>query len=212
MKNVPKNLEALKRKVLRYTILKSSLKKENYLFLRMNKSYRNFNLKKRFSLVKEAREMLSGDLFHSYDWLLKNKRLKKTDEGVSNDSLYSELFKREVAVQIDRHLWKRNDKCRTQHRMKYKRSKTSVYLKVDGKKHSLGKIPSQISKQRVERIKNFLLANKVIFNKKSKYFLKDTKIRQLVRELQFSNIEEYDLQEFISKVKSLKRDLSSYLQ
>lgn len=190
MKKIPKNLPELKKRIRKYVVQKPS--KSNVIDY--NKKYRTHDWSKPLK-VGDMKEILQSKSFHSYDWLIKNERIyRDLDGNIDRNSVFSELFKREIAFQLDDIYRSRNRRAKKHNRMRYKKGK-ETYIKIGKRRFYLGKLQNY---KRIPLIKEYLLKNSFVFDKSHPYGLNGKEIRKMIREkLLYGNIEHFDLLEYI---------------
>lgn len=180
MRFFPKNLKQVKNRLKRYTFVSLSKRKENELYLNTNKSYKNIDWRKPTITKKEAMEIFQDKHFHKYKWLVENNRITKTIDGVTTSSAAAEIFKREVAMQIDQDYWRRNRYFHKKHHMKYGESKKYFMKDPHGNRVFLGTHPKSMQK-RFDLIISYLQKRPFLFDESNQYYLKKSHLRKMIR-------------------------------
>lgn len=197
MRFFPKNLKQVKNRLKRYTFVPLSKRKDNELYLNTNKSYKNIDWRKSSISISEAKEIFQDNHFHKYKWLIQNNRINKVSEGVTTSSAAAEMFKREVAMQIDQDYWRRNRYAHRKHRMKYGKSKKYFMRAPNGERVFLGTHPESIQK-RFDLIINYLQKRPFLFDESNQFYLKKSHLRNMIRQhLLTGNIEDFDLIDYL---------------
>lgn len=182
MENPSKSLNRLKRRIKKFVSHPLDLRKENGLYLKFNKKYKNFDWSKDVYTKKDVREILDDENFRTCDGMFNSNHLDYYVENkktyIYKFSLEEEFLRREMCASMDDKMWRRsqasrkNIKCKTGPRKLY-------YLRGVGKLFCMGKLPKKM-KSKVDKIKTFLISKKYIFDRKSEFFLKDSRIRHLI--------------------------------
>ena len=197
MNEVSLPLKRLRRRINKFVSHPLSLRKDNILYLNFNKKYKKFDWSKDYYSKQEVVEIVDDSKFRNLESIIKNSNHFdnfKIDNitYITRESLEEEFLKREMCSYMEDKMWKRS--INKKKKIKCKTGPTKEYfLRGLGKKFYMGKLPTKMIKK-IKLIKEFLLNNKSIFDKKSKNYLSPKQIRYLIsRKMLYGNIDKFEL-------------------
>lgn len=218
-KNPPKDKKEVRKKEEKYPHLRKAKDyKENSQHLnRFDKSYKKeFDVDNPYQYYsKVSKYMKSFGIYKNMYYLVKNGYFDidyiGTRKIIPSYQVEEELFRREMSTFRDWLIWD-NDKCREnikkEKRDKKNRSQRFYLILPCGRKVWYGTYDTKRLRL-AKDVAAFLLKNIYIFEPDSEYYLKDSHLRQFVREKMSSRLfERIDIKEAIStfKIKMLKKN------
>lgn len=203
MKKDPKNFQALKNKIKRVVCLPLKYKQTECLIKKYSKEYRKLNWQLDVQRMKDAKPIFDDRTFRgNMVWLLDKGRIDRIKEGVLTESIESEMLKREVVVQADELFWYRDFEARRRRVRKGVRTTKKFYIKPSKeiKRIYLGKYNLRQA-GRIEMIKEKLMKYPFIFNPKHPYYLKQSKLRTMIKKhMMLGNLDNFNIIGYVKKV------------